>query len=119
MKPNRPTVAARDASPAVLAAELTDVAYAVALRHGVSGWWIDLQLDLWAMLAQAVDRAESPSAGSLDGIETWREGLLADTTAVAYRTALRHGLRGPFPEVGRGLYQALRPVVTCAGEASS
>ena len=119
MKANRPGATARDLSLAILVAELTDVAYAVALRYGVSGSWIDLQLDLWGVLAEAVERAESPSTGSLDEIETWREGLLADMTAVAYRTALRHGLRGPFLEVGRGLYQALRPVVTCAGEAAS
>ncbi len=119
MKANRPAVAARFPALAILAAELTNVAYAVALRYGVSGSWIDLQLDLWAVLAEAVERAESPSAVSLDEIETWREGLLADMTAVAYRTALRHGLRGPFLEVGRGLYQALLPVVTCAWEAAS
>ncbi len=119
MKTNGLAVVARAASPAILAAELTNVAYAVALRHGVSGWWIDLQLDLWAMLAQAVERTESPSAGSLDEIETWREEVLADITAVAYRTALRHGLRGPFLEVGRGLRQAIRPVVAYAAEAPS
>jgi hypothetical protein len=117
MKTNRP--AARAASPAILAAELTDVAYAFALRHGVTGWWIDLQLDLWRMLAEAVEQAESPSARCLDEIEAWQEGLLADVTTVAYRTALRHGLRGPFLEVKRGLYQALRRVIRCAGKAAS
>jgi hypothetical protein len=71
------------------------------------------------MLAEAVERAESPSARCLDEIEAWQEGLLADVTAVAYRTALRHGLRGPFLKVRRGPYQALRRVVTCAGEAAS
>ena len=66
MKANRPAVAARDLSLAILAAELTDVAYAVALRHGVSGSWIDLQLDLWRVLTEAVERGESPPAGCLD-----------------------------------------------------
>src|ERR1700751_40221 len=117
MKANCP--AARAASPAILASELTAVAYAVALRHGVSGWWIDLQLDLWTTLAEAVERAQSPSARYLDEIEAWKEGLLADVTPVAYRTALRHGLRGPFLEVGRSLCQALRRVVTRAGEAAA
>jgi hypothetical protein len=46
--------------------KLTDAAYAVALRHGVSGSWIDLQLDLWRVLTEAVERGESPPAGCLD-----------------------------------------------------
>jgi hypothetical protein len=37
-----------------LAADLTDIAYAIALRHGAGGSWIDLELGLWEALAGAV-----------------------------------------------------------------
>jgi hypothetical protein len=45
------------------AAELTRAAYHVALRHGVTGTWLDLQLDLWRALADTVKQwgRESPS----------------------------------------------------------
>jgi hypothetical protein len=34
----------RDRAPERLTADLTDTAYAVALRHGAGGSWIDLEL---------------------------------------------------------------------------
>jgi hypothetical protein len=39
-----------------LAAELTSAAYAVALRHGAAGKWVDLELDLWKALADTVEK---------------------------------------------------------------
>ena len=53
-------------SLASFTAKLTDAAYAVALRHGVRGSWIDLQLELWRVLTEVVERRESPPAGYLD-----------------------------------------------------
>jgi hypothetical protein len=44
----------RDAYVENLAAELTDAAYPVVLRHGVAGSSIDLELDLWKALAAKV-----------------------------------------------------------------
>jgi hypothetical protein len=38
-----------------LVAELTDAAYPVALRHRGRGSWIDLELDLWKALEQALN----------------------------------------------------------------
>jgi hypothetical protein len=37
-----------------LVAELTDAAYPVALRHRGRGSWVDLELDLWKALEQAL-----------------------------------------------------------------
>jgi hypothetical protein len=37
-----------------LAADATDTAYAIALRHGAGGSWVDLQLGLWEALAGTV-----------------------------------------------------------------
>jgi len=37
-----------------LAAEVTDTAYAIALRHGTCSSWVDLELTLWKALARTV-----------------------------------------------------------------
>jgi hypothetical protein len=36
------------------AAELTEAAYPVALRRGVGDRWLDLELELWKVLNEAV-----------------------------------------------------------------
>jgi hypothetical protein len=66
MNAYRPAAGAGYSSLASFTAKLTDAAYAVALRHGVSGSWLDLQLDLWRVLTEAVERGESPPVGCLD-----------------------------------------------------
>jgi carbon storage regulator len=38
-----------------LAAELAEVAYRVALRHGLGDQWLELQLDLWEALTDALE----------------------------------------------------------------
>ena len=38
------------------AAELTEAAYLAALRHGVGGSWVDLELDLWQVLGDTVQK---------------------------------------------------------------
>ena len=37
-----------------LAAAVTSTAYAVALRHGAGGSWVDLELGLWKALTRTV-----------------------------------------------------------------
>jgi hypothetical protein len=37
-----------------LAADVADTAYAIALRHGTGGSWVDLELGLWKALSQTV-----------------------------------------------------------------
>jgi hypothetical protein len=44
----------RDALLETLAAELTIAAYRVALRTRTQGSWLDLEMDLWRALADAV-----------------------------------------------------------------
>src|SRR5229473_311029 len=51
----------RDALLENFAAELTSAAYAVALRHGVEGKWLDLELELWEALKEAVKKWEQGS----------------------------------------------------------
>ncbi len=37
-----------------LAGELTETAYEVALHHGLGSSWLDVELELWAALTQAI-----------------------------------------------------------------
>jgi hypothetical protein len=95
------------------AADLTDAAYSVVLRHGIGGSWIDLQLDVWRVLAATIvqtPRSESrtPSAAEF---YAWRETFLSELTDAAYRTALHHGLQGPFLDVELDLHVGLREVI--------
>ena len=43
------------------AAELTDAAYAVAIRHGVEDNWLDPELELWEAIKEAVKKREQAS----------------------------------------------------------
>ena len=38
------------------AADLTDVAYRVALQHGASERWLELQVHLWGAITEAIER---------------------------------------------------------------
>src|SRR5215467_7704137 len=46
------------------AADLTDAAYSVVLRHGIGGSWIDLQLDVWRVLAASITETPRPESRS-------------------------------------------------------
>ena len=73
IKENSRATAARDAVLDDFAAELTRAAYHVALRHGAADMWLDLELDLWRALTDAVKqwgrkppRAKGRSASEID-----------------------------------------------------
>ena len=55
----------RDAFVEYAAAELTEAAYPVMLRHGVGKNWLKLELDLWKAMTEAVKK--------LEGMETTSE----------------------------------------------
>jgi len=96
-----------------LAAEFTTVAHAVALRHGVGGKWLDLQLDLWRSLAKTVRQRgrEWPWALGPTAFAVWWEGLVPELTEVAYRTTRRHNVRGSLREVKSALDHAFRSAI--------
>jgi carbon storage regulator len=49
-----------DSSLESIASDLTDVAYQVALRHGVGDHqWLELQMDLWGALSEAIEKRSS------------------------------------------------------------
>jgi hypothetical protein len=56
-----------------LAAELTIAAYAVALRHGLEGNWLDLQLELWKALKETVKQCgqEPPQFSDVPFVCDW------------------------------------------------
>jgi len=93
-----------------LAAELTSAAHAVALRQGVGGKWLDLQLDLWRSLAETVRLRgrEWPWALGPTAFAAWWEGLVPELTDVAYRAIRRHSVRGSLSEMKAALDPAFR-----------
>ena len=99
-----------DFFPELLAAELTIAAYPIALRHGVGDSWVELEINLWMVLAEAVRNWQrQPPPCAWPGV---LEALLAELTDAAYRSALKFGLRGSFLEMELGLYQAFRRSLT-------
>ena len=45
-----------------LAAQLARAAYSVALKHGVEGSWIDLEVEMWDALSRILENHESHGA---------------------------------------------------------
>ena len=113
MSNNQDTANNRDMLLENFAAELTSAAYFVALRHGMAGSWINVELGLWKALAETVKKwaRERPPAGSPDEIKVWREGFLVDLTESAFYIAVKHGIKGSLLEVELGLYRAFRFVI--------
>jgi hypothetical protein len=95
------------------AADLADAAYTAVLQYGIKGSWIDLQLDVWRVLAASVMPSEQTASRSPPAAEfiAWREAFLSALTDTAYRTVLQYGLQGPFLEVELDLHLALREVI--------
>jgi hypothetical protein len=95
------------------AAELTSAAYLIALRHGLAGSWILVELGLWRALAETVNKwaRQKPSAAPSDEFEMWRQDFLADLTEGAFYVALKHGIKGSLLEVELDLYRAFRLVI--------
>jgi hypothetical protein len=56
MNRNQATTGSRDTSLENFAAELTEAAYPVVLQHGVGDRWLDLELDLWKVLANTAKK---------------------------------------------------------------
>jgi hypothetical protein len=101
----------RSAEP--LAAELAEAVVPVALQYGVGDQWLDLELDLWHVLAQTIERwcGASSSADSAKASQVARTELLAALAGAAYRTTLRHSTRASVPQAEPGLYCAFRLVM--------
>jgi hypothetical protein len=95
------------------AAELTCAAYPIALRHGVAGSWLKVELGLWRALVATVKKwaGERPPAGSWDEFKAWRDGLAVDLTEGAFYIAVKHGIKGSLLEVELDLYRAFRLVI--------
>jgi hypothetical protein len=68
MKANDRTACDKDGFLDHFAAELTEVAYPIALRHRRGDSWIDLELDLWKALAETVRKwaGHLPTDGCAD-----------------------------------------------------
>ena len=72
------------------AAELTNAAYRVALQHGIAGSWVDLELDLWKVMAERIqDWGTAIAAGRMAGA--------LDTTAATIREESTYAKRANHP----------------------
>jgi hypothetical protein len=113
MSDNHGAASNRDDQLENLAAELTFAIYPIALRHGMAGSWIKVELGLWRALAETVKKwaREWPPTGSSDEFEVWRERFLVNLTESALCIAVKHGIKGSLLEVELCLYRALRLVI--------
>jgi hypothetical protein len=60
MKLKETTVSHSNATLEDFAAQLTQAAYCVALRHGVKDSWLDVEIELWRVLADGLNRQRFP-----------------------------------------------------------
>jgi hypothetical protein len=113
MTDNHGAVCNRETLLENFAADLTTAVYPIALRHGMAGSWIKVELGLWKALAETVKKwsRERPPAGNPDEFKTWREGFLVELTEGAFYVAVKHGIKGSLLEVELGLYRAFRLVI--------
>jgi hypothetical protein len=89
MNDNRIALADKNRGPEAFAAELTAAAYPVALRHGVGGKWLDLELDLWRALTETVKNWERRITQAIRSPETARSDVIGGTCASGGRSTHR------------------------------
>jgi hypothetical protein len=89
-----------------LAGELAERAYPVALRHGVKGVSIDVELEIWKAIETAVRRMPEPLL-LMESSPPALDDVLARVTDAAYRVALRRGFRGAFLDLELDLWDAV------------
>jgi hypothetical protein len=113
MNDNACATGERDTPLENFAAELTSAIYPIALRHGMRGSWIEVELGLWRALGTALKRwiRAWSQPGAEYELPVWREGLLADLTEGAFDVAVMHGINGSRLEVESDLYRTLRLVI--------
>ncbi len=102
------------------AAELTDAAYPIALRHGVQQQWLELELHLWHALGATVEKWDRrlPQVPPLQRLGATWEDFLAELTDAAYRTMLRFGVRGSFLDVELSVHQAFRTMLESKADSA-
>jgi hypothetical protein len=85
------------------AAELTSAAYPIALRHGIEDSWVDLELDLWRVLAETVKKwGAEIAAGRTEAALNARAANCREESTYANRQA---GARIQFPLYPRELHE--------------
>jgi hypothetical protein len=89
-----------------LAGELTELAYPVALRQGVKGFSVDVELEIWKAIETALQRTPEPLLAMADRSPV-ADDVLARAADAVYRVALRRGFRGAFLDLELGLWDAV------------
>jgi hypothetical protein len=81
------------------AAQLTDAAYPIALKHGMRGFSVDAELEVWKAIESALGEKR---------LQTPREEVLAEVSDAAYRVALERGFEGSFVDLELHLWHTLK-----------
>jgi hypothetical protein len=100
------------------AAVLALDAYFIALRQGMAGSWINVELGLWRELAQTIKKwaRKLPPAGRPDEFEVWQESLLVDLTESAFYVAVKYGIKGSPFKVELYLYRVFHLLIRRVGQ---
>ena len=96
-----------------IAAELSDAALAEASRHGVRGYSIERELEIWKALEPIVSQRIEQTQPSTC------EDFTAELAEAAYEVTLAHGFHGSFLDLQMGLWKAIRRVLRESGLAAS
>jgi hypothetical protein len=96
-----------------MAAELTVAGYYFMLQMVNAGSWIELELDLWAIIRESLRDNRLNSAllvqrGTPVGLS---DRLINVLIQRGYRIALAHGIRGSYRDLEAGLERAFRSVL--------
>jgi hypothetical protein len=123
MSDNLGATSTRDTLLEDIAAELTSAVYPVVLRHGMRGWWLDLELGLWRALTETVEhRARQMTPGSPGELDLWRERFLVELTGEAVHVVRSHGVKRSLLGMAPDLYRAFRSAIerdrACSNDAT-
>jgi hypothetical protein len=89
MNANKRTSCDWDTLLVAFAAELTNAAYGVAIQHGMTGSWVDLELELWKTLAERVQEwGAAIAAGRMAGALDTTTATISEESTYAKRTNL-------------------------------
>src|SRR5271166_6157020 len=108
----------RNARLESVAANLASAVYSIVLRHGIRGSWIQMEVGLWKVLTDTIQKwaREKPPDGARNEFKRWREGLLVDLTESAFYIVEKYKIQGAPLEVELALYRAFRGVIRHVGQ---
>jgi hypothetical protein len=95
------------------AAELTGAVYPLLLRRGLNDTWIKVEVGLWRVLAETVQKwaRQKPPPLPSDEFNAWRERFLLELTESALCFIVENKIQGSLFKLGFGTYAAVRGAI--------